>query len=172
MRELLSAEQIRSRINEIAVAINTHYQGEELALVIVMKGAVFLAADLMRQLKLPCTLDCVRASSYGIRGSERGGLTLFGLEELTLLGKNVLVVDDIYDSGNTLFQIISSIKQQQPRSLRSLVLLKKEVARQIEYTPDYVLFEIKEAFVVGYGLDYKERYRELPGIFIMEQEDR
>ena len=170
MRALISPDQIAKRIQELAVQLNARYVNEELSLVIIMKGALFFAADLMRKLTVPCTLDYIRASSYGERGQKRGELNIIGLEELKLSGKNVLVIDDIFDSGNTLSQIAQALQKQHPKTLRTIVLLKKNVKRQTEYLPDEYLFEIEDAFVVGYGLDYKEHYRELPGVFAMEQE--
>ena len=138
----------------------------------VMKGAFCLTSDLIRELKTLNVIEYLKASSYGKLGTQRGELTLTGLEGLDLSDKNVLLIDDIYDTGETLSQIISKLKTQNPKTLRSLVLLSKKGKRKISYTPDYVLFDIEDEFVVGYGLDYKEHYRGLPGVYILKEESK
>lgn len=168
MRELellISAEEISQRISSAAHELNAKYKDEQLILVMVMKGAICLAADLIRKLTIPCALEFVQASSYGHRGAERGELSISGLEPLDLHGKNVLVVDDIFDSGNTLCQIVEQISEKRPKKIESLVLLNKAVPKKSNYLPDYILFDIENHFVVGYGLDYKEHYRGLPGVY-------
>lgn len=165
---LISHEEIKSKVADVADAIDAQYQGEELVIVMVMKGALCIAADLIRELKTPCTIECIRASSYGQHGTMRGELTVFGLEDLDLSSKNVLVVDDIFDTGKTLLHVVTKIREKNPKSLRSLVLLKKNVKRDVAYHPDYILFNIENLFVVGYGLDHKEYYRGLPGVYIFK----
>ncbi len=163
---LISADRIQSKINEIAQELDDEYQGEEITVVMVMKGALCLTADLIRALKTPCKIDYVKGSSYGQHGSSRGELKITGLDNLDLKDKHVLLVDDIFDSGETLTQIFAQIRDKEPKTLKSLVLLAKNVTRDTYYYPDYVLFEIENKFVIGYGLDYKELYRGLPGVFI------
>jgi hypoxanthine phosphoribosyltransferase len=165
---LISQDEIKSKIADFARMIDAQYQGEELMIVMVMKGAICITADLIRELKTPCTVEYVRASSYGQRGKKRGELKIFGLEELDLSSKNVLLVDDIYDSGETLSQIVSKLKEKNPKSLKSVVLLAKNIDRDVAYTPDYALFNIENQFVIGYGLDYKEYCRGLPGVYIFK----
>jgi hypoxanthine phosphoribosyltransferase len=131
----------------------------------VMKGAVCATADLMRNLKTPVQLEYVKASSYGQNGVNSGKLTLVGIENLDLKGKNVLLVDDILDTGNTMTNIIELLKEKQPKTIKSFVAFVKKVDRKTSYLPDYALFEIENRFIVGYGLDYKERYRGLSGIY-------
>ncbi len=167
-KQLISQEEIAQKISAIADALNKEYQTEELTLVMVMKGSLFLVADLMRQLKMPCILESVKASSYGQGGTEKGALSTSGIEEIVTEGKNILLVDDIFDSGHTLSHIVSELKKNPPKTLKSLVLLVKKTPRKISYYPDYVLFEIENHFVIGYGLDYKEYYRNLPGIYIYQ----
>jgi len=135
----------------------------------VMKGAICLVADLMRFLKFTTTLECVSASSYGARGTERGDLLVTGLANGAFENKHILVVDDVYHSGHTLSYIVSELKKQPVKSVKSLVLLLKDIPRDISYVPDYFLFKIGDPFVVGYGMDYKEHYRGLPGIYIYTQ---
>ncbi len=136
----------------------------------VLKGALCLTADLIRALKTPLTLETIKAKSYGQRGALRGELILEGLEEIDLESKNILLVDDIFDSGETLRQIVAKLTLKNPKSLRSLVLLSKNTPRETGYLPDYALFHIENLFVIGYGLDYKEHYRGLPGIYVFKTE--
>lgn len=169
---LISQDEIKNKISQVAQALDRTYQGEELTIVMVMKGALCLTADLIRQLQTPCTVEYVQAASYGQKGAQRGELKLIGLEDLHLVGKNVLLVDDVYDSGETLTRILSKLEEKHPKTLKSLVLLSKNAKRNVTYTPDYVLFSIENQFVIGYGLDYKEGYRGLPGIYIFTQGTR
>lgn len=161
---LLSKEHIDSRIKEIAAEINQEYAGKEIVLVMVMKGAIYLTTDLMREITVACTLEYVKASSYGL-GMVSGELTLHGLEDLSLQGKHVIIIDDIFDTGKTMTTIKEKLLLQQPASLKTLVLLLKNRPRTITAIPDYVLFPIEDEFVIGYGLDYQEYYRNLPGVF-------
>lgn len=163
---LISEAEIRKRIAEVARVIEQDYKGEEITVVMVMKGAICIAADLMRELSLPLVIEYVSASSYGMRGIERGELAVEGLDKIHISSKNVLLVDDIYDSGATLMHLISTCKMKNPKTLKTLVLLSKKIKRDLSYIPDYVLFEIENQFVVGFGLDYNERYRGLRGIYI------
>ena len=168
LHTLISSEEIQQKVAEVGKQIDRDYAGEELTIVMVMKGSICLVADLIRQIQIPCALECVRASSYGHRGTQRGELSLAGLEELDIQNKHVLVVDDIFDTGATLSRVVSLLKDKNPKSLKSLVLLNKKVERKIGYRPDYVLFDIDDHFVVGYGLDYKEYYRGLDGVYFFK----
>jgi hypoxanthine phosphoribosyltransferase len=167
---LITQDQIHQEIQRVAKAIDAEYQGEEITLIMVMKGAICLAADLIRELKTPCNLEFIKASSYGQRGTKRGELKIEGLDTIDLSSKNVVLIDDIFDSGQTLSQIAAKIQAMKPKSLKSLVLLLKNVERDVTYLPDYSLFPIEDEFVIGYGLDYKEYYRGLPGIFVLNLE--
>lgn len=168
LRMLISEDQIKDRIVQIADQLDQDYHDKEIVLVMVMKGAICLVADLMREIKIPCTLECVKASSYGQNGTQAGTLTLHGLENFSLHGKHVVVVDDIFDTGNTMSQITKELLKQKPASLKTLVLLLKNKSRSVADLPNYVLFAIEDEFVIGYGLDYKELYRGLSGIYIFE----
>ena len=167
---LISQDQIAQKIAEAARQIDVDYLGQELVIVMVMKGALCLTADLIRTLKTLVTIEPVRASSYGQRGMSAGKLTIEGLSELDLSSKHVLLVDDIYDSGQTLSHLVSKIREKNPKTLKTLVLLSKNVKRNSTYAPDYVLFHIENLFVIGYGLDYKEHYRGLPDIYVLTEE--
>jgi len=165
MKLLISAQEIQKKIEQLAQRLNTDFHGKEVLLLMVMKGAFCFVADLIRHLSFPLTIECVSASSYGARGTERGDLRVHGLETVTASGKHVLVVDDIFHSGHTLSHIVSEVQKYNPLTVHSLVLLLKEHPREINYFPDYFLFKIGEPFVVGYGMDLNERYRELPAIY-------
>jgi hypoxanthine phosphoribosyltransferase len=162
---LISPEAISQKIKETAAKLDEQYKNEELTVIMVMKGAVCVAADLIRELNVPVSLEYMKASSYGKNGANPGELRLIGIEELDLTGKNVLVVDDIFDSGKTMSKIAEKLQEKKPKSLRTLVLVTKKIPRETSYRADYSLFEIGNRFVVGYGLDYKEQYRNLPGVY-------
>ncbi len=162
---MISPEEISKKMAEVASKIDQDYRGEELTIVMVMKGAVCTTADLMRQIKTPAQLEFISASSYGKNGTKSGKLTLSGAEKLDLKGKNVLVVDDIFDTGKTMVGIMEQLKAKQPKTIKSMVTFVKKVDRKTTYRPEYMLFEIDNRFIVGYGLDYKEYYRGLPGVY-------
>lgn len=169
---LLSKEAIAEKIAQAAARLDRLYGQEELVIVAVMKGAICLVADLMRALKEPTViLECVQASSYGARGDQRGELTVGSLSPIDIVDKHVLLVDDIFDSGHTLHTIAKHLQSKNPRSLRTLVLLSKQVPREMAWEPDEVLFSIENRFVVGYGLDYNERYRALDGVYAQKRKD-
>lgn len=167
---LIPHAAIQERIQAVSELLNTDYAGKEVVLIMVMKGSVCLVADLMRHIHVPCTLECVQASSYGMHGTKAGALTVTGVDALDLTNKHVLLVDDIFDTGNTLKTIASRIQEKKPATLKTLVLLCKKVQRAMSFVPDYVLFELDNLFVVGYGLDYKGHYRGLPGIYVLLSE--
>jgi hypoxanthine phosphoribosyltransferase len=162
---LVSPEQIVEKIQEAATLLDKEYQNEELTVVMVMKGAVCAASDLIRALHIPVHLEYIKASSYGKNGAVSGELRIKGIEDLEIEGKNILLVDDIFDSGKTMSALVEKFQELKPKSLKTLVVLVKDVPRSITYRPDIILFEIPNRFVVGYGLDYKEKYRNLPGIY-------
>lgn len=166
--KFLSKEEINQKMDLAAQQLDCDFQGEEITLIMIMKGAICVGADLMRHLHSSCVLEYIQTSSYGANGMQRGELKLIGLERLHLEGKNVLVVDDVFDSGVTLSTIVEKIKEHHPKTVRSLVLLSKNIPHKVNYKPDYVLFDIEDRFVVGYGMDYKEHYRELPDIYAVQ----
>ncbi len=167
-KQLISKQQIAQKVKEAALQLKRDYAGKDLVIVMVLKGAICLVSDLIRELTLPFELEYVQCTSYGARGVQRGDLQIIGLDRLQIQGRDVLVVDDIFDSGQTLTALIAALKQKGPSSVKTLVLLSKKVPRSTPYNPNYVLFEIDDLFVVGYGLDYKERNRGLPGICVLE----
>lgn len=165
MELLISSDEIEQQVLAVSKQINEDYQDKHLSILMVMKGAVCVTSDLIRNLEVPFKLEYLKASSYGENGMVGGHLTIVGLDSLDIEGRDVLVVDDIYETGNTICQVIEKLKTKNPRSIKSLVLLLKDVPRKNQYIPDYVLFNIPNRFVIGYGLDYKELYRGLPGIY-------
>ncbi len=169
LKSLISKEEIAAKVRETAIQIKDDFAGKDLVIVMVLKGALCLVADLIRELDLPLDVETVQCSSYGARGAQRGELQVIGADRLHIHNRDVLLVDDIFDSGHTMTTLLDTLKAQHPRSLKTCVLLyKKDVPKTTDYRPDYVLFDIDNLFVVGYGLDFKERYRGLSGVYILE----
>jgi hypoxanthine phosphoribosyltransferase len=161
--EFIPAKRIHERIRELGKEITEEHAGlDELVVVAVLKGAFIFTADLVREIRLPCRIEFIRASSYGTRQSSAGRVTL--QHELNLQGRNVLLVEDIIDTGLTLSTIIGELRKLEPASLKICSLLDKPSARKFPVHADYTGFSIPDHFVVGYGLDDAERYRELPFI--------
>jgi hypoxanthine phosphoribosyltransferase len=162
---LISKEDIAVRVGEMGQTLHNDYEGKNLVIVSVLKGAICITADLMRAIDLPLELQTIRCSSYGLRGATRGELTVTGLENVSLEGKDVLIVDDIFDSGATISALRDLFQKQNPSSIKTCVLLYKDAGEKLtDYRPEYVLFNIPDAFVVGYGLDFKEQHRGLPDV--------
>lgn len=165
MELLISSDEIAARVSEVAAQINQDYKDKQLTLVMIMKGSLCITADLIRQIDVPCSVEYIRASSYGQNGMKAGQLTLAGLDGVDISGLDLLVIDDIFETGNTMLKVVSKLNERHPKSLKTLLLLVKDVPRKTDYRPDYVLFNIPDRFVIGYGLDYKELYRGLPCIY-------
>lgn len=169
LKPLITKEQIAEQIHKTGMQIKQDYVGNDLVIVMVLKGALCVVADLIREIDLPLNLETIQCASYGHRGTERGDLQVIGADRLHIHNRDVLIVDDIFDSGHTMTTLLETLKELKPRTLKTCVLLyKKHVQKVSNYKPDYVLFEIENLFVVGYGLDYKERYRGLSGIYVLE----
>ncbi len=169
MKTLLSEDQLREGIRHLAGEIQKHYQGKPLTIVGVLIGSVVLLADLIRLLDLPLCVEMVQARSY--RGnSTRPGPLAVNLELLStgIQGRNVLLVNDIFDTGHTLWELIPQLDELAPASIRSAVLLQKEGRCEVPMKPDFVAFTIPNEFVVGYGLDYQDQYRNLPYLAVLE----
>lgn len=162
---LISPEQLDAKLTEVATAINEDYKDKNLTVVMVMKGSLCVTADLIRKITIPCKIEYLKASSYGYNGMTSGQLTIAGLETLEIEGRDLLIVDDILETGKTMVGIINKLKEKNPSSIQTLLLLVKDIPRLTNFSPDYALFHIEDRFVVGYGLDYKELYRGLPGIY-------
>lgn len=169
---LISEKEIDNRILEIAGRINKDYEGEELTLICVLKGGVMFMCDLAKRLNLNVRLDFMSVSSYGSETKSSGVVKIIKDLDDSIDGKNVLVVEDIIDSGNTLSYLMDILKKRGPKSIKLCTLLDKPSRREKkDVFVDYVCFEIEDKFVVGYGLDYDQRYRNLPYIGVMELSD-
>ena len=162
---LIDKDKIKERLERVSSTLEDMYSGREITIIMIMKGAFIFVADLMRQLHISARLETICCSSYGERGIQKGDITISDVDALQLGGKHVLIIDDIFDTGETLAKVFQKIQKKKPTSLKSLVLLSKDVPRHTDYYPDIVLFDIEDRFVVGYGLDYKEYYRGLPDIY-------
>ena len=165
-----SAEEIQAKITEIAKELNEVYRGEEVLLVGVLKGSLPFFVDLARCLSFPVVFDFICASSYGSSTQSSGTLKITKDLSIPIEGKNVLIVEDILDSGNTLFNLFEYLSKRNPKSLKLCCLLDKPSRRVQDIQADFTGFTIPDEFVVGYGLDYAERYRELPYIGILKSE--
>lgn len=165
---LISETEIQQKISKVSLHLNKKFKDQPLTIILVMKGAFILGADLVRSLNMPLNIETIRCKSYGLSGDQPTQLKVEGIDKLQLEGRNVLVVDDIFDRGVTLDTVMKAIKSKNPASLSSLVLLQKEVPHTVGSRPDYVLFSIPPKFVVGYGMDYKEQHRELKGVYEIE----
>ena len=163
---LISRVEISHRVEELGRQISTDYQGRELHLVGVLNGAFIFLADLVRQLNIPCQVCFLQASSYKDQKISSGEVTL--MHNLDLSGKHVLVVEDIFDSGLTLKSILEDLQRQKPSSIEICALLSKIIPDKVPVKVKYVGFEIDDRFVVGYGLDFAEKYREVPHITCLD----
>ena len=164
---LIEEEPLQARIGELGAEISEAYEGRDLLLVGVLKGAVFFMADLMRELTIPCEIDFMAISSYGAATDSSGVVRILKDLDTNIAGRDVLVVEDIIDSGLTLSYLMRSLKARKPASLEICALLTKPARREIEVPVRFVGFEIPNKFVIGYGLDFAERYRNLPYVAVL-----
>jgi hypoxanthine phosphoribosyltransferase len=166
---LLTKEQIANRVRELAEQISAEYAGRELLVIGVLKGSWIFLADLVRQITVPVTVDFMMASSYGTGTNSSGEVKMVLDLKSPLEGRDVLVAEDIMDSGLTLKHIIDSLKLRRPRSLKIAALMDKPDRRRTDIKADYVGFKIPNKFVVGYGVDFAERFRNLPYVGYIEE---
>ena len=170
IKTLISEEKLQERIKEIAEEIKKEYNDEEVVFCCVLKGAVFFTVDLMKKYEGDCSINFIRVSSYEGENST-GNITLkIPLKKEHVENKNIVVVEDIVDTGRTFNYLMSYIKEMNPKSVKSCVLLDKKARRVIDFEADYVGFSIEDLFVVGYGLDYDEKYRNLPYVGYVEND--
>jgi hypoxanthine phosphoribosyltransferase len=167
LKVLFSREQIAVRVAEIGAQINQDFQGEPVVLVGVLKGAAIFLSDLSRQIQLDSTFDFIAVSSYGNQKQNSGEVKLQKDVDQSMEGRNVILVEDILDTGLTMMYLKKMIMAHRPKNFRIATLLDKKSRRQQPIHADYVGFEIPDEFVVGYGMDYAERYRNLPDICIV-----
>lgn len=170
IRVLLSEEQVDARIQEVADQINRDYAGKEIHMICVLKGGVFFMCELAKRITVPVSLDFMSVSSYGDDTKSSGVVRIVKDLDQPLEGKSVLVVEDIIDSGRTLSYLIEILKSRNPKDVRLCTLLDKPERRVTEVHVDYCCFNIPDEFVVGYGLDYAQKYRNLPYIGVVELE--
>ena len=164
---LIEEDVLQGRIAELGAEVSRDYEGKDLLLVGVLKGAVFFLADLMRELSVPCEIDFMAISSYGAGTDSSGVVRILKDLDMNIAGRDVLVVEDIIDSGLTLSYLMRSLTARKPSSLEVCTLLTKPERREVDVPVRYVGFEIPNKFVIGYGLDFAERYRNLPYIGIL-----
>jgi hypoxanthine phosphoribosyltransferase len=167
---LIDEETLAARVAELGAEVSSDYQGRDLLLIGVLKGAVFFMADLMRHLTVPCEVDFMAISSYGDSTDSSGIVRILKDLDINIEGRDVLVVEDIIDSGLTLSYLMRNLESREPASLEVCALLTKPARREIDVPVRYVGFEIPNRFVVGYGLDFAERYRNLPYVAVLSQE--
>jgi len=168
---LITEEELQARVAELGKAISADYQGKDLLAVCILRGAAIFLSDLIRQITVPHEMDFMAVSSYGGTRTESSGVVRILMDLKTSIeGRDVLIVEDIVDTGLTLNYIIANLKTRRPASLRACVLLNKYERRKVPVPLDYVGFDIPDKFVVGYGLDYDEKYRNLPFIGVLKPE--
>lgn len=167
---LLSEDEIREKVRELGGKITADYKNSNLMLVTVLKGAVVFLADLMRQIDVPAEIDFMVVSSYGSGVKSSGVVKIVKDLDVPLAGKDILIVEDILDSGLTLSYIKELLESRGPRSIRIATLLDKPSRRKVDLQADYIGFSVPDEFVIGYGLDYDEKYRNLPYIGILKPE--
>ena len=164
---LFSREQIDKRVAEMAAEISADFAGGDLIALCVLKGAVFFCADLVRGMKLDVSLDFIQISSYGNQKYSSGVVTILKEPQLDMRGRNVLIVEDIVDSGLSIREVNNYIESRGAAKVKTASFLDKPKARKVPFTPDYVGFAIEPQFVIGYGLDFAEKYRNIPEIQVL-----
>ena len=167
MKVLYSREQLATEIKRLGQEISNDYAGGEVMLVGVLKGSFLFIADLIREIEIPSVIDFVRLASYG-SGTQSSGIIEFRKElEMPIKGRDVIIVEDIVDSGFTLECLYNKLLLQNPRSLKICTLIDKRARREVEIEADYVGMTMDDGFIIGYGLDYDEKYRNLPDIYLV-----
>jgi hypoxanthine phosphoribosyltransferase len=167
---LIGEDDLQARIRELGAELSADYAGREVLLVGVLKGAVFFMADLMRSLTIPCEIDFMAISSYGASTDSSGVVRILKDLDINIEGRHVLVIEDIVDSGLTLSYLVRNLESREPASLEVCALLTKPSRREIDVPVRYIGFEIPNKFVIGYGLDFAERYRNLPYVGVLHPE--
>ena len=171
MRVLISESTIRDRVTELGTQLSAEYSGRPLTILGVLTGSVVFLADLIRATSVPLRVALISASSYGGTRTSPGALSVNSSLVPDLTGRDVVILDDIFDTGHTMVGLYEAVKAFEPKSVKSAVLLWKSVRTKVALTPDYFGFQIPDEFVVGYGLDYNDEFRHLPYIGIPDQND-
>jgi len=167
---LVSEEQLKAKVAELGAQISRDYAGKNLVLVSILKGSVVFMADLMRAVSIPCNIDFMVVSSYGGSNTTSGLVKIIKDLDGDLSGKDVLIVEDILDTGVTLSNLVPMLKMRNPNSVKICTILDKPSRRRADIQPDYEGFQVPDEFVVGYGLDYDEKYRNLPYVGVLNPE--
>jgi hypoxanthine phosphoribosyltransferase len=171
LKQLYSADQIRQATIALATQLNSDYKGKQIDFLGVLKGSFLFLADLIRHIDLPCTVDFVRLSSYGAATASSGTVRQVLPWSDPVGGRHLVVVEEIVDSGNTLARLLADLGSERPASLRVCTLIDKTGRRETPVPVDYRGFELEAGFVVGYGLDHDERYRNLPDIYVLSENE-
>lgn len=165
---LIGRSDIARRVREVAGDVSRDFAAGEVIVVGVLKGSFIFMADLIREITIPCRTDFIRAASYGAGCESCGRITITKDIELDIAGRDVLIVEDIVDTGLTLKSIVDTLKSRNPRSLKVCAFLDKRKRRKVPFEADYVCFAIDDGFVIGYGLDFNEEYRYLPDVYVVQ----
>ena len=168
IRVLLTEEEVNKKISEVAAQINKDYEGKEVHLICILKGGVFFTCELAKRITVPVTMDFMQCSSYGGDTKSSGIVRIVKDLDENIEGKEVIIIEDIIDSGRTLSHLKKLLGQRNPASLKICTLLDKPERRVVDVDVEYVGFQIEDKFVVGYGLDYDQQYRNLPYIGVVE----
>lgn len=169
MKVLLNQQQLEEGVAKLAAQLNETYRNRPLTVIGIMTGSIVLLADVIRKLEMPLRVGVVQTSSY--TGTQRGQLTINSEMMLDITDRHVLLIDDIFDTGHTMKEVIELMSSLGPASVASAVLLQKSDRQVVKLRPDFVAFEIPDEFVVGYGLDYNDEYRNLPYLAVLESSD-
>ncbi|GFN36065.1 hypoxanthine phosphoribosyltransferase [Tepidimicrobium xylanilyticum] len=167
-RILFSSKEISERVNELGKEITRDYDGNDIVVISLLRGSFVFAADLVRSIEVPVNIDFMITSSYGHEEVSSGKVDIIADIRTSIEGKHVLIVDDIMDSGFTMSKVIEYVEKKKPESIKVCVMLDKPSRRKVEISPDYVGFKIPDVFIVGYGLDYGDYYRNTPYIFTFD----
>ena len=171
MKTLISEAEISDRVKELGATLTAEYDGRPLTILGVLTGSIVLLADLIRATSVPLRVALIQAASYGGTRTSPGELSINNALVPDLKGRDVVILDDIFDTGNTMVGLYDEVQKFQPNSIKSAVLLWKTARTEVAMEPDFYGFKIPDEFVVGYGLDYNDEYRHLPFIGVMEDED-
>jgi len=166
---LFTKRAIEDRVRDLARDISKDYEGKELIMIGVLKGAFIFMSDLIRNISIPCTVDFARLASYGAGTASSGKVIVAKDIETSIRGKDILIVEDIIDTGLTLSFFVDWLKERNPRSLKVCAFLDKRMKRKVPFEADYVGFTIDDGFVVGYGLDFNEQYRFFPDVYVVNE---
>jgi hypoxanthine phosphoribosyltransferase len=171
VKQILSSNQIRDGVRQLAEQLTAIYGRRPVTIVAILTGSLVLLADLIRQLEMPLRVALIQANRYRTPDEPSQNAVTYDAPLPSLKDREVLVIDDIFDTGHTLVEVLAQLLQHEPASLRSAVLMRKVGRSEVPIRPDIVMFEIPDEFVVGYGLDYEDRFRNLPYVAALEPED-